>query len=309
MSKTRISLFIGIGIVIGFILGLTTYPVLAEDTNVQVEVNGKSIDFPDQKPFIDRPTGRTYIPMRRAGEALGCNITWDQDTKTVNVQKPGSPDVIQLQIGSKTPKLNGLPMANDLDAPARLEGLPGGTWRTVVPLRFISETMGLNVLWDGGNRLVRISDKPFIAAKELTAEQKARLMAYPYPADQNGKTYEVTHKMVEAKEYYKGLSNPNLPGSILEYMMQPIHLKAIIKSNQRFITDADLCYSSMVPEGDQRIRGILQTYNTDGTITEQDIEYGFAYGAEFVRDGQPIQGSHWLNDQVIVQLSKPKRVQ
>ena len=133
-------------------------------------------------------------------------------------------------------------------------------------------------------------------------------MAYPYPKDAQGKTYEIVLKMVQAKEYFKSHPRQGLPDDILEYMMQPIQQKALLKANQRIITDADLCYGSMIPESGNRIRGILQTYNPDGSAIEQDIEYGFGYGAEFVRDGQPIQGSHWFDKYDTVQLSKAKKV-
>jgi len=72
--------------------------------------------------------------------------------KTVAITKDN--DGICLQIGSKVATINSIPMANELDAPARLENK-----RTYVPLRFISEVLGQNVLWDKYNRLVRISDK------------------------------------------------------------------------------------------------------------------------------------------------------
>ena len=77
-----------------------------------------------------------------------------------------------MQPGSKVVKMNGMDMATPLDAPPRIML---GTKRTVVPLRFISENMGYNVLWDGENRIVRISDKPFMATKELTAETEGQV--------------------------------------------------------------------------------------------------------------------------------------
>lgn len=292
--------------------GFFARPAIAYDT-VAVEINDQAVNFPDQKPYVDKITSRTYVPIRFVAESLGANVGWDKETKTVSIQKPNG-DTIAMEIGSKTPKLNNIAMANELDAPAKLE-LSG---RTMVPLRFISESMGLNVLWDGENRLVRISDKPFIATKELSAEQKARLMAYPYPvakrdgeqfvvgkgANKAGEPYEVREKMIE---YGKGTCA--YAPTPLEWLKGAIQQKAVLKSNQRFITDADLCFSTDHPVGRERIRGILQTYNADGSITEQDIEYGFGYGTEFVQDGQTPKPSHWFDEYVTEPLSKAKRVQ
>lgn len=92
-------------------------------------------------------------------------------------------------------------------------------------------------------------------------------------------------------------------------MRPPIEQNNVIKSNQRFITDAELCYSCYKPRGGDRIRGILQTYNQDGSVTEQDIEYGFYYGAPFIKPGDTPIPSHWLSEYDTVSLSKAKRVQ
>lgn len=37
----------------------------------------------DVAPFVDSATWRTYVPVRFAAEAFGCNVGWDQDDQTV----------------------------------------------------------------------------------------------------------------------------------------------------------------------------------------------------------------------------------
>ncbi len=318
-----------LALAIGFVTGLISYPALAEDTSVQVEVNDKLVQFPDQKPYVDRPTNRTYIPVRGASEALGAKVDWDQERKMVLIEKSNQ-DLITLEIGSKQPKLNGTVMAVTLDAPARLERGPGGNWRTMVPLRFISETLGYNVLWDGDNRLVRISDKPFVATKELTAEQKQRLMAYPYPTypegtfevengkriSKAGKPIPVEEPMVECckistEQLRANQDSPRVPRmasneNFGDVMVRAIQQVGVLQSNQRFIMDDDLIYQTK--GGDTWVRGILQTYKPDGSITEQDMEYAIAWGKPFSAPGEPQQGYRNVLDRKNP-LSKAKRVQ
>ncbi|HHV16815.1 MAG TPA: hypothetical protein GXX58_09640 [Gelria sp.] len=95
---------------------------------------------------------------------------------------------------------------------------------------------------------------------------------------------------------------------VMEYMQRPIDILNVLKPNQEFITDADLCYYVTHPIGPNRIRGILQTYEPDGTITEQDIEYGFGYGQYFVSEGEPRDPNHWFEEYDTKPLSKPKVV-
>ena len=306
MRKTIIS-FISV-FVIGFVLGFFAHPVLARNYDVQVEVNDQLVTF-DEKPYIEKMTGRTYVPIRFIAEKLGANVDWDQETKTVTIFN-GS-DSICLQIGSKIPTINNVAMANQLDAPARLDNK-----RTYVPLRFVSEVLGQNVLWDKYNRLVRISDKPFVVTEKLSEEQKKRLMSYPYPVATSpencypgqkvGEPYEVVEEMVVRQKLFKE-SDYKIKDA-LEYNQEPIELLNVIKPNQEFVTDADLCYYVRIPVGGSRIRGILQTYEPDGTITEQDMEFGFDYGQRFVAEGEPRDPNHWFEEYDTKPLSKPKVV-
>ena len=294
--------------VIGFVLGFFAHPVLARNYDVQVEVNDQLVTF-DEKPYIEKMTGRTYVPIRFIAEKLGANVDWEQETKTVTIFN-GS-DSICLQIGSKVPTINNVAMANQLDAPARLDNK-----RTYVPLRFVSEVLGQNVLWDKYNRLVRISDKPFVVTEKLSEEQKKRLMSYPYPvvlAEDNygsqavGETYKIKHKMVEYKEYCCN-DGTMTEEEFLAKTREPIELLNVLKPNQEFITDVDLSYYIHHPIGSDRTRGILQTYEPDGNITEQDIEFGFDYGQRFVAEGEPRDSRHWFEKYDVKPLSTAKVV-
>jgi hypothetical protein len=284
-----------IAAVISFVaIGYFAYPVLARDHNVQVEVNNQTVAFPDQKPFIEKMTSRTFVPVRFVVEALGASVGWDQGNKTVHIYKQNG-DVISLKIGSKKPLLNDKEMGT-LDAPAKLE-----KGRTLVPLRFISESLSYYVLWDGQNRLVRVSDKPFVALDEITDEARERLMAYPYPKKSNGEPREINYPMVEF-----------VPTVKIEYgtdyeteMREVMQTKANLKSNQKFLMHKDLIYKA---EGHPWVRGVLQTYQPNGEVYEQDVEFTFFWGKPFVQEGQPQEDYRWVFDGMY-QLSKNKRVQ
>ncbi len=116
------------------------------DGRVRVKINGDMIGF-DSNPFIEN--GRTFVPMRKIFETLGATIEWDNDTETVTATK-GS-DVIKLTIGSNKAIVNGT--EKELDAPAQLRND-----RTMVPLRFVSESLGLKVDWSESNNLVIIKN-------------------------------------------------------------------------------------------------------------------------------------------------------
>lgn len=91
--------------------------------------------------------GRTVLPIRAIVEALGGTITWDPATQRVTIQYFDK--VIELQIGSTTAYVNGNQQQLDA-APQIING------RTISPVRFVVESLGGQVDWDGTNRTVSI---------------------------------------------------------------------------------------------------------------------------------------------------------
>lgn len=72
-------------------------------------------------------------------EALGTEINWDEKTQTVTATKDIT--TITVIIGSQQATVNG--QVKPLDVPAQI--ING---RTLVPVRFISESLGASVIWD-----------------------------------------------------------------------------------------------------------------------------------------------------------------
>ncbi|HBV99492.1 MAG TPA: hypothetical protein DEF36_20935 [Desulfotomaculum sp.] len=115
------------------------------DTKVKVYVNGQTPIF-DVAPRIVE--GRTLVPVRFIAEALNANVTYDQDTETVNIQGQAN---IRMKIKSRIALVNGQEV--ELDVPAEIEN-----GRTMVPLRFISEGFKCKVDFYGQSNLVSITD-------------------------------------------------------------------------------------------------------------------------------------------------------
>jgi len=91
--------------------------------------------------------GRTVVPLRFVGEAFGAGFTYDPVFKIIDINF-GS-DKIKMQIGKNIAFVNGIEIALDV-APYIVNG------RTLVPIRFISETFGAEVVWDGTTKTVTI---------------------------------------------------------------------------------------------------------------------------------------------------------
>ncbi len=64
--------------------GDTAVTMVIGQSTVQVQEGETARSFTmDVVPYVDAASGRTYVPVRFAAEALGCNVGWDEDDRTV----------------------------------------------------------------------------------------------------------------------------------------------------------------------------------------------------------------------------------
>jgi len=114
--------------------------------NITVTVDGKPVGFNNTTPRYMQ--GRVLVPLRGVFEEMGAYVQWDAATRTVSGSK-GDKDV-KLRIGEKWAMVDGKNVA--LDVPAMIVG-----GSTMVPIRFISESLGAQVQWHDPSRTVMIN--------------------------------------------------------------------------------------------------------------------------------------------------------
>lgn len=112
--------------------GTAEHPVVVVDMD--------QVQFPDAQPYLDHEINRVRVPIRFVAEAMGAQVSWDQSSQTVTINRDGLE--IKLIIDKGSALVNGQVLT--IDAPAKLVEN-----RTMVPLRFISEAFGAKVDWVG----------------------------------------------------------------------------------------------------------------------------------------------------------------
>ena len=118
------------------------------DDSIDALVNGSFVDFDKYDsilPVIE--SGRTLMPLRAVCETLGAVVDWNDKKKEITVSNGDT--IIVLGIGNKVAYVNG--DAKTIDAAPEIRG-----GRTLVPVRFIAESLGLTVDWDDESRSVLI---------------------------------------------------------------------------------------------------------------------------------------------------------
>lgn len=120
------------------VAGLAPSSVTADSgqRGIAVFVDGLSVSF-DVSPLIEE--GRTLVPFRALAEALGVTVNWNPETQTITAAK--GTNLINLKTDDPLGYLNNSPV--HLDVPPRIVNN-----RTLVPLRFFSETLGYTTAWN-----------------------------------------------------------------------------------------------------------------------------------------------------------------
>lgn len=139
---------------------MASCPIVMAD-GIDVVLNGQELYF-DVPPLIINDS--TMVPVRAIFEALGADVNWNNETRTVTSVRDGV--TVTLTIDQSVMYVNGTP--KQLEAPACIIDE-----RTLVPLRAVSEAYGADVVWDGNTRTVYITSgnqnyvqSPFQAVKE-----------------------------------------------------------------------------------------------------------------------------------------------
>ncbi|MFZ5986311.1 MAG: N-acetylmuramoyl-L-alanine amidase [Bacillota bacterium] len=148
----------------GFSAGHNYSGYLAEPTNARVGVSGKIIEL-ERDPVIIG--GRMVVPARTTFENLGIRTDWEDSSNVVKMVKDNT--VITMSIGHKDVFVNSI--EKNMEAPPILVN---GT--VMVPLRFVAQTFGSRVGWDGKNGVAYIGDRPQVISRGGSASRKFKVV-------------------------------------------------------------------------------------------------------------------------------------
>ncbi len=138
MKKTFASILIAILLLCTFALPQAQLQAATTRTSSTptIYIDGQEITL-DVPPLI--VNNRALVPLRGVFENLGATVDWNKATNQVIV-KNKSMEVL-LELNNTAVLVNG--QINFLDTPTQLQGD-----RTLVPIRFIAETLGHKVTWN-----------------------------------------------------------------------------------------------------------------------------------------------------------------
>lgn len=140
----------------------------ATKKDIVMRVDGKVVNFPDAKPFINTDN-RTLVPIRFL-ESLGAEVEWLKESKSVFIKCNGV--MMDVKVGEKKVSITNIEDKIEdkiMDTKAILK-----SERVYVPYRFIAETFGAVVTWKQAEKTIYVSTQKFIEPKIIVDEPTIR---------------------------------------------------------------------------------------------------------------------------------------
>ncbi|HEY2492611.1 MAG TPA: N-acetylmuramoyl-L-alanine amidase family protein [Paenibacillus sp.] len=118
----------------------------AATANSNIFLDGKELTLTTNAK-IENVKGNIMIPIRVVTENLGFQVGWEKKTRTVTIQNDSK--TVKLVVDSRTATVDGNEVTLDVSPLLRSDTV-------LVPIRFVSEEMGLLVSWDNASKTVRL---------------------------------------------------------------------------------------------------------------------------------------------------------
>lgn len=134
------------------------------------EYNGEVYSLVVNNQLLDPPLSpiifndRALVPVREIFEEVGAKVNYVNDTQTVEVYNDDS--YVRLKINDNVAYINGEKENIPDNVVPKLISKVGGETKTMVPVRFISETIGLDVEFDWADGAILIESDQAVSDEE-----------------------------------------------------------------------------------------------------------------------------------------------
>jgi endonuclease G len=194
------------------------------------------IDSEGTKPVIVE--GRTLVPIRAVIEAFNGSVTWDASALKVTVSL--GENVLDLWIGKSTASLNGTTLPVDASNPRVIPVIMSG--RTMLPLRFVGESLGIDVQYADATKMITLTyEKPTSVSP---ADDSNLLLGNPSKAVHS--TSSPNNYLLDEGTYVESYNNSRGEPNWVSWHLDSSDLGTIDRSND-FRVNTELPFSWQIP--------------------------------------------------------------
>ena len=196
-------------------------PALADmqisQTVPEVYVNDRKITFKGQSPILDTSVDRVMVPLRGVMEAMGAEVIWQEETRSVIINSKDNITRLVLEIGNPEMKVyTAVSLMKYDESTYTLDAAPViMNNRTLFPLRAISENMAADVQWNNDTHTADIHTKEYLKyINKQTEENKGDNEDYSHVLKDNVINLSLSSDSKDIKqgdqvEIYVNMTNTN----------------------------------------------------------------------------------------------------
>ncbi|NMO97982.1 N-acetylmuramoyl-L-alanine amidase family protein [Paenibacillus lemnae] len=126
----------------------------ASSYSAKIYMNENELNL-SQGVHVENINGTVMVPIRVISENLGYSVSWNKAAQKVTVQGGGK--TVEMVVGSSSANIDG-----NRENIAKAPVLRGGT--TIIPIRFVSEQMGMNVSWNNHEKAVYLITPDYVGS-------------------------------------------------------------------------------------------------------------------------------------------------
>lgn len=269
-----------------------------EYTKVNLLVEGQAVETDQPAVIVD---SRTMVPVRVIAETLGCEVDWDAETKTVTFTQGEL--TASMVVGEKVLNISDgtITYPVEIDTPAVIINN-----RTMVPVRFLSDTFGFDVDWDAVTKTVNVTAGEDVAddtasgsavatettteatTEETTDSEESTEETTEAATDEDGASEETTAEAADSKAELKAYAEAVDAGVAVlntvsggfnddeqaEFDTQCDALATVLKEVSSDMTDEEIeAANEAVDKAVESFKTLAKAYSVDSDFAEALGEY------------------------------------
>ncbi len=275
----------------------TIKTIKVQNMNVKMVFDGVSL-LPPEGQYVFIHNNTTYVPLRFMSYALQKSVNWDAKKVKVTVAEPSSAELVVIKeylmnasngntVATKSIALNNVVASYEFNGTAKSVPTGQGSYMLngslYVPLRFLSESVGNNIVWDQKSKTITAASKAYVDQTNGNSTNPGQGnsgsgnqagTATPAPTNSSGSagsgagtgtvTYESITSATEGKlNALRAQSQSTLIGIALEYVAakDDASKQSIMAKGKSQLASFTASFNSIVADAEQKLKA--NGYSTD----------------------------------------------
>ena len=198
------------------------------------EYNGEFYSLVVNNQLIDPPLApiifndRALVPVREIFEEVGAEVSYINETQTVEVK--GANTDVTLRINDNVAYVNGYKTKIPDNVVPKLISKVGGETKTMVPVRFISESIGLDVEFDSEDGAILIESDGY------TLADPSQLPSYTEPEPEPIHVTDISYEIISSVAARVTVTTDGMIDSYDDFILESPQRVVVDISNARLST-------------------------------------------------------------------------